>query len=130
MMIGEQLSPILQEIENTLLEFEVNMGEQPCYTMEGFRAATKILMSALMDKMYSLQIAENIPHEDRCNMAEKCGQDLRKLISTYTGIDSHDLYTKPLIDKVALCPSCNSKDLFTVAIRHTKCRTCDQRWTD
>jgi hypothetical protein len=91
-MIGKQISPILSEIEDTLWEFEANIGAQPQYTIEGFRAGIKIFMSVLMDKMWNLQENETLTMEDRIKMVEKVGQDVRKLVKTYTDIDTHDLY--------------------------------------
>ena len=91
-MLGEKLSSILEELEDTLLEFEVEFGYKPEYTLEGFRAATKIFMSTIMDKLWELQEADKISQEDRENMATKCGEDLRKFIKTYTDIDTFDLY--------------------------------------
>ena len=91
-MIGEKLSPILEEIEDTILEFEVEFGYKPEYTIEGFRAATKIFMSVVLDKMWELQNWDNLTLLDRENMATKCGEDLRKFIKTYTDIDTFDLY--------------------------------------
>lgn len=91
-MIGKKISPILSEIEETLLEFEAFTGKKPEFTIVGFRAATKIFMSVLMDKMWELQADEKINIKDREKMAEKAGQDVRRLIKTYTGIDTHELY--------------------------------------
>ena len=91
-MIGKRISPILEEIEETLWEFEENSGDKPCYTDNGFRASIKILMSTLMDKMWELQEKEGIDKKDRALMAEKAGRDLRELIKTYTNIDTFDLY--------------------------------------
>ena len=91
-MIGEKLSPILEEIEYTLWEFEVNVGLKPNYTTEGFRAGIKIFMSVLMDKIWKLQQDESIPIDDRINMAQKAGDDIRNLVKTYTNIDTHSLY--------------------------------------
>lgn len=90
--IGQKLSPILVEIEDTLLEFEAFNGEKPNYTIEGFRAGVKIFMSILIDKIWELQESENIDMEDRINMANKVGEEIRKLIKTYTNIDCHELY--------------------------------------
>jgi hypothetical protein len=28
------------------------------------------------------------------------------------------------------CPFCESEDLFSVELRHTKCRNCDEQWTN
>lgn len=91
-MIGQKLSPILTEIEDTLWEFEMNNGIKPEYSTDGFRAATKIFMSVLMDKIWELQSDEKIDLQHRIEMVEKCGQDVRNLIKTYTNIDTHDLY--------------------------------------
>lgn len=91
-MIGEKISELLTEIEDTLWEFEANRGTKPEYTMDGFRAATKIFMSVLMDKIWELQADEKIDMQDRIKMVEKAGQDVRALIKTYTNIDTHDLY--------------------------------------
>lgn len=91
-MIGEKLSPVLVEIEDALFEFEVNNQTQPNYTDGGFRAAIKICMSVIMDKMWNLSNAENIDMETRCNMAQKCGEDFRSLVKRYTNIDTYSLY--------------------------------------
>lgn len=92
--IGEKISPVLIEIEDTLWEFEANKGIKPNYTMEGFRAATKIFMSVIMDKVWELQDYDKISMNDRLNMANKCGEDLRKFVKIYTNIDTFDLYHK------------------------------------
>lgn len=91
-MIGKRLSPILSEIEDTLWEFEANLGIKPEYTDAGFRAGIKIFMSVMMDRVWELQSDESIDMADRANMATKLGEDVRKLIKTYTNIDIHDLY--------------------------------------
>lgn len=37
-MIGIKISSILEEIEDTLVEFEANVGMKPNFTDDGFRA--------------------------------------------------------------------------------------------
>lgn len=91
-MIGKKISPILSEIEDTLWEFEANIGSQPQYTIDGFRAGIKIFMSVLMDKTWDLQQNETLTMEDRIKMVEKLGQEVRTIVKTYTDIDTHDLY--------------------------------------
>ena len=90
--IGEKLSPILEEIEATLLEYEEQELGQPLYTEAGFRAASKIFFSVIMDEMWDLQVDIGMPMEDRLVMAEEAGLDIKKLIMKYTGIDTHTLY--------------------------------------
>ena len=92
--IGQKISPILNEIESALWEFEAYDGSKPDYTIEGFRGGIKIFMSVLMDKIWELQVDEKITMEDRIKMVEKAGNDVRKLVKIYTDIDTHDLYGK------------------------------------
>ena len=90
-MIGKKLTPILEEIEDTILEFDIK-GLKPCYEGDSLRASCKIFMSVLLDEMWNMQEAENMPLIDRCNMATSAGNDLRKLIKTYTGKESLNFY--------------------------------------
>jgi hypothetical protein len=93
-IIGEKLSPILEELEKAIWSFEVyNLGKLN-YTEDGFRASIKIFMSTLMDKIWELQEKEGMDIENRGKMVEKAGEDLRKLIKIYTDIDTHELYKK------------------------------------
>lgn len=91
-MIGERLSPVLVEIENTLWEFESSEQGKPDYPKEAFRAICKIFISAIMDKMWELHEDENIRMVDRENMATSAGEEIRKLVKNFTDIDTFDLY--------------------------------------
>ena len=91
-MLGKKLSPILNQIEETIWDFEMHNEGNPEFTLEGFRSSMKIFMCCLMDKMWKLQENENLDIEDRIKMAEKCGNDVRNIVKTYTNIDTHDLY--------------------------------------
>ena len=91
-MIGRTLSPVLCEIENTLWEFEEQNLGNPAFTKEGFRAILKMFMCAMMDKMWVMQESEEIDMDIRGAMAKKCGEELRKFVKIYTGIDSVELY--------------------------------------
>jgi len=91
-MIGQRISPILEEIEMALLEFEVNLpGRKVQYTDAGFLASIKIFLTACQDKMWELMEKENMSMVDRENMATKLGEDIRKLIKTYCDIDTWEL---------------------------------------
>ena len=90
--IGEKLSPILEEIEATLLEYEEQELGQPLYTEAGFRAAVKIFMSVVMDSLWNMQELADMTLDERLDMAEEAGLDIKKLIMKYTGIDTHKLY--------------------------------------
>jgi len=90
-MIGKKLSPVLEEIQDTLIEYN---GHKPNFTDEGFKAAIFIFHTALMDKMYELQVREDMPQDQKEIMAESCGNATRNLIKTFTDIDTHELYKK------------------------------------
>lgn len=89
---GQELSPVLCEIEDALWEWEANGGLKPDYPIKGFKATIKIFISVMMDKIWELQTNEKIPIEERMKMAQKCGEDVRALVKTYTDIDTHSLY--------------------------------------
>jgi hypothetical protein len=91
-MIGKQLSEILCEIEETIINSDASESGNPAYTNTGFRAATYIFMHVLMDKMWELQELEDMDPEFREQMSQKCGSDLRNFIKTYTNLDTFDFY--------------------------------------
>lgn len=91
-MIGEKLSPILEEISETIIEFNVYNGSKPNYTEDAFRAATNIFMSVLMDKMWEFQEKEGMPMDIRGEMSESAGNSLKNLIKKYTDIDTHKMF--------------------------------------
>lgn len=97
-MIGKKLSPVLEEMEATLWEYEAFNGAKPNYTLEGFRASTKIFMSALLDKFFEKQQAEGFSQEDTLKAVEKLGQDVRALVFNATGIDTHLLYNRTKVN--------------------------------
>ena len=66
------------------------IGNKPNYTNREFMNCLIIFQTALMDKMYDNQEYDKMSIEDRSNMATRCGLDLRKLIHTYTGLDTHN----------------------------------------
>lgn len=89
--VGQQLGDVYVEIEKTLFEADIR-GMKPNYDIKAFRAGTKIFLSVLMDKMWELSEAEEMSMENRTKMATKAGEDIRRLVQVYTGIDTHTLY--------------------------------------
>ena len=84
----------LEEIANDLLiqNSEAKGNEnKPNYSKRDFMNATIIFQTALMDKMYDNQDFDNMSLDERMKMAESCGLALRKLIHTYTGLDTHNI---------------------------------------
>lgn len=91
-MIGKEISPILTEVEETLWFYESKVGDKPCYTEDGFRAACKIFISAVMDKMWELQERDELDIETRHEMSASCGEEFKRLIKVYTDIDTGKFY--------------------------------------
>ena len=64
-------------------------AEKPNYSNRDFMNTILIFQTALMDKMFDNQDFDDMPLEVRGVMVTKCGLELRKLIFTYTGLDTH-----------------------------------------
>jgi hypothetical protein len=77
-------------IANTILAQSGNV-EKPNFTNRHFMNTIIIFQNALMDKMYDNQNYDGMDIEDRLKMVETCGNELRKLIHTYTGLDTHKI---------------------------------------
>lgn len=84
----KELEIIATDILNQNAEAKGNENK-PNYTNREFMNTLIIFQTALMDKMWDNQEFDKMPFSDREKMAVKCGEDLRKLIFTYTGLDTH-----------------------------------------
>lgn len=96
-MIGQKLSPILEEIEFAIIEFDSEVNTKPNYSNSALRSASKILISVVMDKMWELQEKEGIPQEDRENMAVAAGNELRNYLKKFCDVDSFDFYKTTIV---------------------------------
>lgn len=84
----------LEIIASDILEQNAEaIGNQnkPNYTNREFMNCLIIFQTALMDKIFDNQDYDKMNLEQRSNMATQCGLDLRKLIHTYTGLDTHKI---------------------------------------
>jgi hypothetical protein len=79
------------ELNHIAIELLKQNGQKPNYSNFDFFGVINIFQTALMDKMFDNQDFDKMEMDDRINMANKCGEDLRKLIHTYTGLDTHNL---------------------------------------
>ena len=86
----QELEIIANDILNQNAEAKGNENK-PNYTNREFMNALIIFQTALMDKMYDNQDYDGMSIDDRIKMAESCGLALRKLIYTYTGLDTHKI---------------------------------------
>lgn len=76
----------LEIIANSLLS---QNGKKPNYSNRDFMNALIIFQTALMDKLYDIQDFDDMGKKERMDMAYSCGIDLKNLILTYTGLDTH-----------------------------------------
>jgi len=86
----KELEIIASDILNQNAEAKGNENK-PNYSNRDFMNTLLIFQTALMDKMYDNQDYDKMDLENRSKMATKCGLDLRKLIHTYTGLDTHKI---------------------------------------
>jgi len=80
--------PILKEIASGLLE---RSEIKPNFSNDALLDATLIFQTVLFDKVHDLQVDENMKLKYGLEMAESLGNELRKIIKIYTGLDTHDL---------------------------------------
>lgn len=80
----KQLSGILNDLANATLMIE----EKPDLSIKDFMNTVLIFNFVFSDQMFNLMEKEGLCMEDREKMAEKAGNDLMKLIKTYTDIDT------------------------------------------
>jgi len=80
--------PILKEIASGLLE---NAETKPNFSNNALLDALLIFQTVFMDKLYDCQDYDGMSQKHRENMAMVAGNELRKLIHTFTGLDTHEL---------------------------------------
>ena len=81
-------SQVLEAITNDYLN---QVGEKPNFSNRDFFNAVLIFQTALMDKLYDMQTFDEMTQEQKVKMAEKCGEELRLFIYTFTGLDMHQI---------------------------------------
>jgi len=82
----------IEYIANDFLEQNIKAkGDEnkPNYTNREFMNTVIIFQSALMDKMWDNMDYDKMDNENRMKMTTNCGLELRKLIHTFTGLDTH-----------------------------------------
>lgn len=80
--------PILKEVAIGMLE---SSHIKQNFSNDAFVDSALIFQTLLMNKLYENQEYDRMPFLERCNMAEACGTELRKLIHTFTGLDTVEL---------------------------------------
>ena len=86
-LLSESISDVIGALSNSLVHSDIKLN----YDDQDLANTTLIFSSVLMSKMWDLQQEEDMTQEDRENMATKCGEEIRSLVKTYTGIDLNDV---------------------------------------
>lgn len=96
-MLGKKLTPIIEEIEFAIIEFDSELNTKPKWGDTALRSSAKIFISVLMDKMWDMMESENIPQDTRVQMSEQCGKEVRKIIKTFCNVDSFEFYNETIV---------------------------------
>ena len=97
--LEKEVTRVLTELEELLLGYKSLGIETKDYPIDALRAICFIFSDVLADRITKLQIEEGIDMTDTKNMASEAGREFRKLIKTYTNIDTHTLYATKTISK-------------------------------
>ncbi len=93
--IAEKLTPILLEIEGTLLDNDMRIAEgltgNPGFGDEALRAVVQIFMSVLGDKLY-VKDKDKMEEPELYAKATQMGKEFRGFVKFYLGVDTHNLY--------------------------------------
>lgn len=88
----------VQEIERqintiaSIMRAYVDNAIKPDFSRETFQDISLIFTTALSDKMFDLQESDKMDIDDRIKMAESLGSEFRRMIKTYTGIETKVTY--------------------------------------
>jgi len=92
--IKTQIMSIDKQIEEVIADIAVAMLERnsiPNYSERALLYASIVFNNVIQSHQWRLMERENIPREHREKMAEKFGEELRKLVKIYTSIDLHEI---------------------------------------
>jgi hypothetical protein len=77
--------PILKELAAGMLE---TAETKPNFSNDALLDATLIFQTVLIDKIFDCQDYDNMPMSHREEMATRAGENLRRFIHTFTGLDT------------------------------------------
>lgn len=89
-LYGEQITPILNEISDSLWEIDAREVQEPYkYGPRALNSASKIMMSVCMDRLWANWEKEDISIEKRLELVADFGTEFRELIQKHLGVDMH-----------------------------------------
>lgn len=86
----KELEAIASDLIIQTLE-SVGKNVKPNYSKKDFLNILIIFQTALSDKIYDNQDFDDMDIESRLEMAKSCGNELGKIIHTYTGLSFDNL---------------------------------------
>jgi len=87
----EEIKNILEKAICDVATATIKINQPIGYSDRALLDSLLIFQSVLMEKIYENQNYDDMGLKDRCDMVEHCGNELKKLIHTYTGIDTFKL---------------------------------------
>ena len=91
MTIGEKIGDAATFLSAALEEYNDTHETPPGFTDDGLFAIIDLFVSALMDRVWRLQEAENMDYADRMAMVESLGKEVRRIAKVYANIDTNEL---------------------------------------
>lgn len=87
------INTILVEIEDWMWNHQADFPNIPMgIDKDGFRAGTKIFMTAMMETMWADFAKKEVPLKKMTATVKQAGADLRKLVKKYTKVDTKQMY--------------------------------------
>lgn len=89
---GEKLAPVLNDIENAILDHRDMFPGEPCsYSDEAFRSAISIFLDVAVDKMWEYHERLDLPQGARERAAKQFLDEFRMLVFRYCDIATEKL---------------------------------------
>lgn len=86
-LFGEKLGPVLNDIEDTILEHRDMFPGEPCdYSDDAFRSAITIFLDVAVDKMWEYHERLELPQGAREKAAKQFLDEFRMLVFRYCDI--------------------------------------------
>jgi len=83
-----QYEPILKELAAGMLE---TAEIKPNFSNDAFIDSILIFQTVFTDKIFDCMQEDGSSNDDQIKMIQASGNELRKLIHTFTGLDTHEL---------------------------------------
>lgn len=94
---NKAINDCINEVSDMLMDYNCTVSGPFDFTDRAFLSSVYIMTNASMERMWELQVDEEIHQDDRESMAHSFGNELRLLIKKYTDIDTVQLTQEVLL---------------------------------